>query len=627
MPFIDLNNQNQSSTQPVAVNQSVPQASSSPVAVQQQQSPQTQITTDPTTGIREIRGADFPEQSSTGFVSSPVEQMSAQPQMEMQAQVPAQSQTQPPQSEVVTQEIPQMTQDSQLSSPVESEVPQAMTLQQQQDQQLQPQSQQQVQPEAQPEPQPQPQPINVIDDSQTELIVGTNNNADQTQSQNNGLPTLPLMEQSEQAIQQELPQMQQVEQEQQQPNDVLDRTLPKLDIKRGPDPSLADSIGEDGIQSINKLKLAEEVSELKTEEEKLALESKRYELDDLLRQTVQLGASDLHLTAGYRAMARVDGKLEMIKSQELTHDLIYGMLERVVAPAKHVSLKDDKDIDVSYELPDKSARFRVNVGYQRGTMNATFRLIPKHIRTPEELRLPAVVKEFTKYKQGLVLVTGPTGSGKSTTLASLVNTINLTEPSHIITIEDPIEYTYPRGRALVDQRAVHIDTDSWSQALRAALRQDPDVVLIGEMRDVETMEAALQVAETGHLVFSTLHTNTAAQTIDRIIDAFPEDKQSQVRTQLSSTLMAVQSQRLLPVAGGGRRLAAEVMIVTSGIRNAIREGKVFQIDNMIQTGAELGMVTMEKSLAQLVREGQISTEMAQRFANKPEDVLSLLGRK
>lgn len=360
--------------------------------------------------------------------------------------------------------------------------------------------------------------------------------------------------------------------------------------------------------------------------ENLQLQSKNYTLNELLKQAVEKGASDLHLTADYRAMVRVDGKLEELQSQVLTHENIMSMLEQVVADHDHVDLRHDLDIDVSFSITNPNARFRVNIFYQRNTIGAVFRLIPAHIRTVEELKLPPVVKEFTSLPAGLVLVTGPTGSGKTTTLAALVNSINNTEPKHIITVEDPIEYVYPKGIGLVDQRAVFIDTPDWHTALRAVLRQDPNVVLIGEMRDVETMEAALTIAETGHLVFSTLHTNSASQTIDRIIDAFPEEKQGQVRTQLASVLMAVVSQRLVPVSGGGRRVVAEVMMVTPAIRNSIREQKVYQIDNIIQTSADLGMITMEKSLVNLVREGVISPEVAQNYANRPEEILAYLNK-
>lgn len=356
------------------------------------------------------------------------------------------------------------------------------------------------------------------------------------------------------------------------------------------------------------------------------LQSRTYSLEELLTEAVTIGASDLHLTAGYRALARLDGKLTELRSQILTHEDILTMLSDVVAPHVHVDLQHDLDIDISHQIANPKARFRVNIFYQQGTIGAVFRVIPEHIRTVEELRLPPLIKEFTTLPQGLVLVTGPTGSGKTTTLAALVNQINSTEAKHIITIEDPIEYVYPKGAGLVDQRAVYIDTPDWHTALRAVLRQDPNVVLIGEMRDVETMEAALTIAETGHLVFSTLHTNSAAQTIDRIIDAFPEEKQGQVRTQLAGVLMAVISQRLIPVSGGGRRAATEIMVVTPAIKNAIREQKVYQIDNIIQTSAELGMNTLEKSLVGLVREGVISPEVAQNYANRPEDVLTYLSK-
>lgn len=356
------------------------------------------------------------------------------------------------------------------------------------------------------------------------------------------------------------------------------------------------------------------------------LQSRTYSLGELLTEAVTIGASDLHLTAGYRALARLDGKLTELRSQILTHEDILTMLSDVVAPHVHVDLQHDLDIDISHQIENPQARFRVNIFYQQGTIGAVFRVIPEHIRTVEELRLPPLIKEFTTLPQGLVLVTGPTGSGKTTTLAALVNQINSTEAKHIITIEDPIEYVYPKDAGLVDQRAVYIDTPDWHTALRAVLRQDPNVVLIGEMRDVETMEAALTIAETGHLVFSTLHTNSAAQTIDRIIDAFPEEKQGQVRTQLAGVLMAVISQRLIPVSGGGRRAATEIMVVTPAIKNAIREQKVYQIDNIIQTSAELGMHTLEKSLVGLVREGVISPEVAQNYANRPEDVLTYLSK-
>jgi twitching motility protein PilT len=364
-----------------------------------------------------------------------------------------------------------------------------------------------------------------------------------------------------------------------------------------------------------------------TQVEQDDLQTKEYSLHDLLAQVVARKASDLHITANYRALARIDGKLVEIESQVLTHETIKAMLQEVVADHVKIDLDKDADIDLAYSITNPDARFRVNIFRQRGSLAAVFRVIPTNIRTIEELRLPSLISEFTTLSQGLVLVTGPTGSGKTTTLAAMLNNINLNQAKHIITIEDPIEYVYPKAQGLVDQRAVYIDTPEWTTGLRAALRQDPDVILIGEMRDTEAMEAALTMAETGHLVFSTLHTNGASQTINRIIDAFSQDKQNQVRNQLASTLMAVVSQRLIPISGGGRRVVVEIMVVTPAIRNAIRESKEYQIDNMIQTGAEMGMLSLEKSLAALVREGLITVESAQVYANKPEDVLTYLGRR
>lgn len=380
------------------------------------------------------------------------------------------------------------------------------------------------------------------------------------------------------------------------------------------------------LNAANSTAALDKPQQVKNIEQPGGLQTKKYSLQDLLAQAVRMGASDLHLTVGYRAIARVDGKLMDVQSQQLENADVRQMMEEVVAGHKLANLDKDSDLDLSYELTKPQARFRVNIFRQRGNLSAVFRVIPDKIRTPEELNLPPLIKELTSINQGLVLVTGPTGSGKTTTLASLINQINLTEPRHIITIEDPVEYIYPKGIGLIDQRAVYVDTENWRTALRSALRQDPDVVMVGEMRDVETMESALQVAETGHLVFSTLHTNSASQTIDRIIDAFPDDKQSQVRTQLATVLMAVISQRLVPIPGGGRRVVVELMVVTSAIRNAIRDKKVYQIDNMIQTSAELGMITLEKSLVGLVREGVISVDVAQAYANKPDDILSMLGR-
>ena len=356
------------------------------------------------------------------------------------------------------------------------------------------------------------------------------------------------------------------------------------------------------------------------------LASKTYSLNELLAEAINMHASDLHLSVGYRAMARVDGKLIPIKSNVFDQDMIKVMVKEVIGNRGTEDLDSIKDYDLAYKLADGSARFRVNIFRQQDTLGMVLRLIPTQIQTIEALKLPPIVKEFTKFSSGLVLFTGPTGSGKSTTIASLLNLINMSEPKHIITIEDPVEYVYPKGVALVDQRQIFNDTESWGDALRSVLREDPDIVLIGEMRDLETISSAIRVAETGHLVFATLHTNTAAQSIDRIIDVFPEGQQAQIRTQLASVLQAVVSQRLVPITGGGRRAAAEVLIATAAVRNAVRDDKVYQIDNMIQTSAELGMVTLEKSLVGLVREGLISIEQAQMYSNKPADILTLLGQ-
>lgn len=354
------------------------------------------------------------------------------------------------------------------------------------------------------------------------------------------------------------------------------------------------------------------------------LVNKEYSLDEILNQAVAQGASDVHLNANYRAIARINGKLVPLQSEVLTSAKIKSMLAKVVGPRREKELDEISDLDLAYVLPGSVARFRVNIYRERESYAAVFRLIPERIPSMQELFLPNMLREFLTLEQGLILVTGATGSGKSTTIASLVNEINTQQPKHIVTIEDPIEYVYPIGQAVVSQRAVNSDTETWASALRSILRQDPDVVVIGEMRDLETISAALRVAETGHLVFATLHTNSAAQSVDRIIDVFPEYQQNQIRTQLSSVLTAVVSQKLVPVNGGSLRVAVEIMIVNAAVRAAIRESRVYQIDNMIQTGADEGMISMEKSLIEMVHQGMISPEIAQQFANKPNDLLALL---
>jgi twitching motility protein PilT len=273
----------------------------------------------------------------------------------------------------------------------------------------------------------------------------------------------------------------------------------------------------------------------------------------------------------------------------------------------------DKEFDYSFTFGDV-ARFRVNIFHERGKMAAAFRLIPNKIQSLSELGLPSIVETFADFPRGLVLVTGPTGSGKSTTLAAIIDKINREKSRHIITIEDPIEFTHKSQRSIIVQREVHYDTFSFSAALRSALREDPDVVLIGEMRDLETIQSAITIAETGHLVFATLHTNSAAQSIDRMIDVFPSHQQPQVRTQLSNMLMAICAQRLVPAINGGRIAAAEIMIANPAIRALIRDGKTFQLDTAIQTGADQGMQTMDRTLAKLVREGTITYDNAREFA-------------
>ena len=337
-------------------------------------------------------------------------------------------------------------------------------------------------------------------------------------------------------------------------------------------------------------------------------------IEILLEEVIKKKASDLHLQVGLPPMLRVDGALVPVASADVLNDeavetLIFAILDE---DQKQILLKD-KEFDFSFAFGDLG-RFRVNAFHERGNLAAALRLIPNEILTVEQLGLPEVVKKFADYPRGLVLVTGPTGSGKSTSLAALLHKINVEQGKHIITIEDPIEYTHTSSKSVVVQREVHYDTYSFSAALRSALRQDPDVVLIGEMRDLETIASAITIAETGHLVFATLHTNSAAQSIDRMIDVFPPHQQPQIRSQLSNILMAICSQRLVPMIGGGRIAAAEIMIATPAVRNIIRERKTHQMDAVIQTGAEFGMQSMDRTLVNLVHAGTISYEEARNYA-------------
>jgi twitching motility protein PilT len=343
-------------------------------------------------------------------------------------------------------------------------------------------------------------------------------------------------------------------------------------------------------------------------------------IEILLEEVIKRKASDLHLQVGLPPMLRIDGALTPVPGATPLNDegieaLIFAILDE---DQKQILLKD-KEFDFSFSFGDMG-RFRVNDFHERGNLAAALRLIPTDILTVEQLGLPEIVTKFADYPRGLVLVTGPTGSGKSTSLASLINKINQEQSRHIITIEDPIEYTHTSKKSVIVQREVHYDTYSFNAALRSALRQDPDVVLIGELRDLETIASAITIAETGHLVFATLHTNSAAQSIDRMIDVFPPHQQPQIRAQLSNILMAICSQRLVPAIGGGRIAAAEIMIGTPAVRNIIREGKSHQLDAVIQTGAEFGMQSMDKQLANLIHAGTITYEEARKVASDVEEL-------
>jgi twitching motility protein PilT len=340
----------------------------------------------------------------------------------------------------------------------------------------------------------------------------------------------------------------------------------------------------------------------------------------LLEEVIKKKASDLHLQVGLPPMLRVDGALTPVQGgkvldEEAVEGLIFAILDE---DQKQILLKD-KEFDFSFAFGDLG-RFRVNAFHERGNLAAALRLIPNEIASVQSLGLPPVLEKFTEYPRGLVLITGPTGSGKSTTLAALVDKINQERAVHIITIEDPIEFTHKSNKAVVVQREVHYDTYSFSAALRSSLRQDPDVVLIGEMRDLETISAAITIAETGHLVFATLHTNSASQSVDRMIDVFPPHQQPQVRAQLANILMAICSQRLIPAIGGGRIAAAEILVATPAVRNIIREGKSHQLEAVIQTGAEHGMQSMDKTLVQLIHNGTITYEEARNFAVDLEEL-------
>jgi twitching motility protein PilT len=352
----------------------------------------------------------------------------------------------------------------------------------------------------------------------------------------------------------------------------------------------------------------------------------QFDFADVLTRMVKERASDVHLTPGFPPAIRIRGQIQPLEGHEpltpqQTRDVVYSVLN----DDQRKRFENNQQLDFAYAIPNV-ARFRVNCYFQRGSISAAFRHIPTAIQSLEELGLPSVLEEFARKPRGFVLFTGPTGSGKSTSLASLVDLINGEREEHILTIEDPIEFLHQHRSCIVNQREIGSDAPDFASALKAALRQDPDVILVGEMRDLETISTALTAAETGHLVFATLHTQSTAQTVDRIIDVFPPHQQHQVRMQLSIALQGIVTQQLLPTAdGSGRVVATEVLVPTPAIRNLIREGKTHQIYSAIQTSGATGMQTMDANLAGLVRAGKITRELAQRRASVPDELKRLLG--
>src|SRR6266496_3183753 len=352
-----------------------------------------------------------------------------------------------------------------------------------------------------------------------------------------------------------------------------------------------------------------------------------FSIDDLLEQMVARNASDLHITVGAHPVIRVRGRLEPLQDvAPLTGEVTQQLLHRILSTEQQKQLELNRQIDLAHAIPGL-ARFRVNVYWQRETLGAAFRLIPTEIKTLEELGIPSSLHSLTDKPRGLVLVTGPTGSGKSTTLAALIDEINRKRAEHILTIEDPIEFVHRHKRCVVNQREIGVDATDFANALRAALRQDPDVILLGEMRDLETIGTALTAAETGHLVLATLHTQSAPSTIDRVIDVFPAGQQDQIRAQLAASLEGVVTQALLPTADGqGRVPALEILFPDDAVRNLIRQGKVEQVYSVMQTGTSKGMQTMEQALADLVLRKLVTLEDALSRSSRPEQLFGLLER-
>lgn len=350
------------------------------------------------------------------------------------------------------------------------------------------------------------------------------------------------------------------------------------------------------------------------------------ELNKLLGLVLERGGSDLHLVTGEPPIIRVDGELTRLENYEvLNMDTIQGILDLMMTKDRKEVFDKVEDIDLAYSYKD-SARFRINAYRQKGLLAIAFRLIPNEIKTVQDLSLPDSLLQFTQHKEGLVLVVGPTGHGKSTTLAALIDYINHQRAEHILTIEDPVEFIFKPDKSIINQREIFVDTPSFAQSLKASLRQDANVILVGEMRDFESISTVMTIAETGHLVFATLHTNDAGQTIDRIIDVFPPHQHDQVRQQLASVLIGIVSIRLLPKIGGGRVPAVEILLSSNAIKNVIREGKTFNIPNILQTNIEDGMVPMDRALAVLVKQGLTPYEEAINYVKDRDYFNSLLGK-
>ena len=348
-------------------------------------------------------------------------------------------------------------------------------------------------------------------------------------------------------------------------------------------------------------------------------------LRELLEEMVKSGASDLHLTVGAPPVIRIDGKLVRTKHDILNSEQIKNLAYSMLNEKQKMKFEQNSELDLSFGI-ERMSRFRCNIFMQRGNVAVALRQIPYEVKSFEELGLPKVCSDLASLPRGLVLVTGPTGSGKSTTLAAIIDKINKERAVHIITVEDPIEYLHRHQKALINQREVYADTTSFAVALKYALREDPDVVLVGEMRDLETIEAALSISETGHLAFATLHTNSAAESINRVVDAFPSNQQEQIRVSLSFSIQAILSQTLIPKIGGGRCMAQEIMIATPAIRALIRDDKIHQMYSMIQSGQKYGMKTLNQSLSELYHGGKITLNDAMNYSQNPQELSEMISR-